>query len=207
MMLREGYARLEAVRSRFLMFEMMGSALAKTVASDPSLFAALADGAFFPASADQASFSASADRAVPLDLQLRILNRRMGSDLLILLDPEGNVISTSEPTLMGMNFAFRSYFRDAIEGRSGLLYAKGSVTTAEGAFFSRPLPDAQGNIVAVSVVKLNLLPVFGDLIRTDRIVMHHRGEILLGPEGFETGRLERAERERASGGFLAYGGV
>ena len=207
MMLREGYARLEAVRSRFLMFEMMGSALAKTVASDPSLFAALADGAFFPASADQASFSASADRAVPLDLQLRILNRRMGSDLLILLDPEGNVISTSEPTLMGMNFAFRSYFRDAIEGRSGLLYAKGSVTTAEGAFFSRPLPDAQGNIVAVSVVKINLLPVFGDLIRTDRIVMHHRGEILLGPEGFETGRLERAERERASGGFLAYGGV
>lgn len=188
-MLREGYTRLEAVKSRFLMFEMMGSALAKTVASDPALS------------------TASADRAVPLDLRLRILNRRMGSDLLILLDPQGNVISTSEPALMGMNFAFRSYFRDAVEGRSGLLYAKGSVTAAEGAFFSRPLPDAQGNIIAVAVVKMNLLPIFGDLIRTDGIVMHHRGEIFLGPEGFNSGRLERTERERASGGFLSYGTV
>ena len=97
MILREGYTRLEAVKSRFLMFETMGAALAKTVASDPALFAASAGGAFSP----------SADRTVSLDLQLRILNRRMGSDLLILLDPEGNVISTSEPALMGMNFAFR----------------------------------------------------------------------------------------------------
>jgi signal transduction histidine kinase/CheY-like chemotaxis protein/HPt (histidine-containing phosphotransfer) domain-containing protein len=193
-MLREGYTRLEAVKSRFLMFEMMGEAFAKTVASDPALF---------PDPADGASLSASADRAYPLDLRLRILNRRMGSDLIILLDPEGNVISTSEPSLMGMNFAFRSYFRDAVDGRSGLLYAKGSVTGAEGAFFSRPLPDAQGNIIAVVVVKMNLFPVFGDLIRTDRIVMHHRGEIFLAPEGFDTGKLGRAER--ASGGFLSYG--
>ncbi len=189
MILREGYTRLEAVKGRFLIFEMMGSALAKTVASDPLLF------------------PSSADRAYPPDLQLRILNRRMGSDLIMLLDPEGNVVSTSEPPLAGMNFAFRSYFRDAIEGRSGLLYAKGSVTGAEGACFSRPLPDADGNITAVAVVKMNLLPVFGDLIRTDRIVMHHRGEVLLGPDGFDAEKLERSERERTSGGFLSYGTV
>ena len=66
--LREGYTRLEAVKSRFLMFEVMGAALAKTVASDPALF---------PVASDPAFFTASADRAVPLDLQLRTLNRRM----------------------------------------------------------------------------------------------------------------------------------
>ncbi len=96
-LLREGYSRLEMVRSKFLFFEMMGSALAKTVASDPTL---LREG-------HAPSFAS--------DLQLRLLSRRLGATLVFLLDTEGKVVSTSEKLVEGMNFAFRSYFQDALQ--------------------------------------------------------------------------------------------
>ena len=171
-LLREGYSRLEMVRSKFLFFEMMGSALAKTVASDPTL---LREG-------HAPSFAS--------DLQLRLLSRRLGATLVFLLDTEGKVVSTSEKLVEGMNFAFRSYFQDALQGRSGLMYAVGKATKSAGAYFSRPLVDRLGMVLGIVVVKMDLEPVFGELFRTDRVVMHRQGEILSGPKNFESGRLE-----------------
>ena len=192
-LLREGYSRLEMVRSKFLFFEMMGSALAKTVASDPTL---VREG-------HAPSFAS--------DLQLRLLSRRLGATLVFLLDTEGTVVSTSEKQLEGMNFAFRSYFQDALQGRSGLMYAVGKATMSAGAYFSRPLVDRLGTVLGIVVVKMDLEPVFGELFRTDRVVMHRQGEILSGPKGFESGRLEILQEDfltlRCMSGEFQGGGV
>lgn len=189
MLLREGYSRLEMVKSKFVFFEMTGTALAKTVASDSSLLGGGGAGSFAS------------------DLHLRLLSRRSGATLVFLLDTKGDVAATSDTSLTGMNFAFRSYFQDALQGRSGLQYAVGKATGATGAYFSRPLVDREGNVLAVAVVKMDLEPVFGDIFRTDRIVMHHRGEILSGPRGFESGRLEMFPENRTTNREFEEGGV
>ncbi len=162
-LLREGYRRLEMTKGKFVFFEMMGVAMAKTVASDPIVL------------------SAFSGEGVNSDIQLRIVNRRLGSSIVYLLDKSGAVISTSDPSLRGENFAFRRYFTQAISGQNGLLYAMGSVTGKVGAYFSRPLVDSFGQVIGVAVVKMDLEPVFGEVFRSDSIFMSREGQVLMGP--------------------------
>ena len=174
--LQEGYHRLEVAKSKFTFFESTGATLVKTVAWDP-----LIAGETLP----EASFS--------LDLRLRLLNRRLGSNLVYLLDLEGNILSSSDPALMGKNFAFRPYFQQALKGNSALLYAQGTVTREEGAYFSRPLVNSKGEILGVAVVKINLLPFFGDLFRSHTILMHQEKSVFFGPPQFMGTTLERED--------------
>ncbi len=162
-LLREGYRRLEMTKGKFVFFEMMGVAMAKTVASDPIVL------------------SAFSGEGVNSDIQLRIVNRRLGASIVYLLDRSGDVISASDPSLRGQNFAFRRYFAQAISGQNGLLYAMGSVTGKIGAYFSRPLMDSFGQAIGVVVVKMDLEPVFGEVFRSDSIFMSREGQILMGP--------------------------
>ncbi len=165
--LREADSPLEVLKNKFLFFENTGAILAKTVASDASLIAAIPE------------------TSSSLDIRLRLLNRRIGSDIVFLMNHRGEAFASSDPLLKGKNYAFRSYFQEAMAGKSGLLYARGISTKTKGAYFSRPLVDAEGNIIAVLVVKTNLLPVFGDFIKAHDILMHQKGVVFLGPEEFE----------------------
>ncbi|NCC97055.1 MAG: hypothetical protein EOM02_09465, partial [Synergistales bacterium] len=162
-LLREGYRRLEMTKGKFVFFEMMGVAMAKTVASDPTVL------------------SAFSGEGVKSDIQLRIVNRRLGSSIVYLLNKSGDVIGTSDASLRGQNFAFRRYFTQAISGQNGLLYAMGSVTGKVGAYFSRPLVDSFGQAVGVAVVKMDLEPVFGEVFRSDSVFMSREDQILMGP--------------------------
>ena len=168
---RNGFDRLEVAASKFAFFEMTGHALARNAASDTAVASSLAEEGFAS------------------DLSLRLLNRRLGSDLLFLLDVDGDVLATSDPVLSGRNLAFRSYFREALEGRSALLYGRGKITEREGAYFARPIVDDGGSVSAVVVVKLDLAPNLGDSLRSEGIIMHHDGAILLGPPGWDSGLL------------------
>ena len=182
--LREGYTHLELAQNKFSFFETTGATLAKTVASDPSI-----TGESLP----EKSFS--------LDLQLRLLNRRLGSNIIFILDNQGKVISSSEPALLEKNLSFRSYFQEALEGKSALLYARGTLSKTEGGYFSRPLVNQKGEITGVGVVKIDLLPSFGDLFRTNRIVMHQGSEIFFGPPQFMGKTLEKIDHGTPPGGF------
>lgn len=161
-LLQEGYRRLEMTKGKFIFFEMMGVAMAKTVASDPMVISAISGDDFRS------------------DLQLRVVNRRLGASIVYIMDRSGTVISTSDPSLKGKNFASRRYFSQAVTGQNGLLYAIGFVTDRVGAYFSRPLVDNLGEVLAVAVVKMDLEPVFGEVFRSDNIFMCREGQILLG---------------------------
>lgn len=166
-LLQEGYRRLEMTKGKLVFFEMMGVSMAKTVASDPMALSALKSSGFGS------------------DIQLRIINRRLGSSLVFIADLSGEVVATSESSLRGHNFSFREYFQQAISGQNGLLYALGAVTERVGAYFSRPLVDRQGQVVGVVVVKMDLDPVFGEVFRSESIFMRRGDQVLMGPDGLK----------------------
>lgn len=163
-LLREGYRRLEMTKGKFVFFEMMGVAMAKTVASDPMVLAALSSDDF------------------KSNIQLRIVNRRLGASIVYLLDRSGDVVSASDPSLIGKNFSFRRYFTQAISGQNGLLYAMGTVTKRVGAYFSRPMVDSFGRAIGVAVVKMDLDPVFGEVFMSDSIFMSREEQVLFGAD-------------------------
>ena len=71
----------------------------------------------------------------------------------MVMDRAGNAIAASDPEVMGKNFAFRQYFREAIAGRpfmTGIIV--GSVAGANGFYFSRPVLGPDGSAVLGAVV-------------------------------------------------------
>ncbi|HST01425.1 MAG TPA: protein kinase, partial [Usitatibacter sp.] len=71
----------------------------------------------------------------------------------MVMDKAGNAIVATDPAVMGRNFKFREYFKEAIEGRAymtGIIV--GSVAGASGVFFSRPVYGADGKQVNGVVV-------------------------------------------------------
>jgi HAMP domain-containing protein len=71
----------------------------------------------------------------------------------MVMDKAGNAIVATDPAVMGRNFKFREYFKEAIEGRAymtGIIV--GSVAGASGVFFSRPVYSADGKQVNGAVV-------------------------------------------------------
>ena len=76
-------------------------------------------------------------------------------ELLMILDSDGTVLTSSDPELSGKNFKFRDYFREAIQGRS---YATsiivGAVAGNAGMFFSAPVRLPNGIAKGVAVLKL-----------------------------------------------------
>lgn len=79
--------------------------------------------------------------------------------LIFVMDSAGNTVASSnwrqKESLIGNNFAFRPYFQDAREGRSGSYYAVGFKTRKPGFFISYPVLE-NGGMLGVVVVKVDL---------------------------------------------------
>jgi serine/threonine protein kinase/HAMP domain-containing protein len=78
----------------------------------------------------------------------------------MVMDPEGNAIVATDPNVMGKNFRFREYFKQAMEGRpfmTGIIV--GAVAGAAGVFYSRPVFDAQGKVIGAVVLRIKADPV------------------------------------------------
>lgn len=82
-----------------------------------------------------------------------------GKTLIYVLDSEGTTVASSNwratESLVGHNFAFRPYFMDAKDHRSGSYYAIGQRTGKPGFFISYPVLKG-GDFLGVVVVKVNL---------------------------------------------------
>ena len=79
----------------------------------------------------------------------------------MVMDTAGKAIVASDPDVMGKNFRFREYFKQAMEGRphmTGIIV--GSVAGKAGVFYSRPVFAADGRTVIGAVV----LRVYADPI-------------------------------------------
>lgn len=81
------------------------------------------------------------------------------SDIYLML-PDGLTIAASnhdrKPTFVGQNFSYRPYFIDAMRGAPARFYGVGTTSGVRGYFFSAPVRDAAGRIIAVTAVKIGV---------------------------------------------------
>ena len=79
--------------------------------------------------------------------------------LIFVLDDKGNTVASSnwrtKQSLVGHNFAFRPYFKDARKGRSNGYYTVGLKTGKAGFFIPCPVLE-EGRLLGVVVVKVDL---------------------------------------------------
>jgi len=79
------------------------------------------------------------------------------ASLCYLMDSSGNTLASSNyntPTsLIGKNYSFRPYFKEAISGRPSVYLALGVTTKKRGFYFSSPVKNETGKILGVIVVK------------------------------------------------------
>jgi serine/threonine protein kinase/HAMP domain-containing protein len=71
----------------------------------------------------------------------------------MVMDRAGNALVASDREVMGRNFAFRDYFKQAMEGRAYMTgVTVGSVAGRAGVFYSRPVFGSDGHSVLGAVV-------------------------------------------------------
>lgn len=87
-------------------------------------------------------------------------NADVGSSDIYLILPNGQTIAASnylnELSFIGENFSYRPYFTQAMQGKSGRFYGVGTTSGVRGYFFSAPVWDAMGQIIAVVAVKIGV---------------------------------------------------
>ena len=95
-----------------------------------------------------------------LNRRLEQLNAAAGSTVLYLLDRQGQTLVASNwrdwSSFVGNNYAFRPYFQDALGRSGGRYFAVGVTTGIPGYFLSQGVRDADGSLLGVLVVKLEL---------------------------------------------------
>jgi two-component system C4-dicarboxylate transport sensor histidine kinase DctB len=86
------------------------------------------------------------------------LREQIGADVIYLMDPQGNTLAASnwhrEDSFVDRNFAFRPYFREAIEGRPGRFFGLGTTSGRRGYYFAAAVRDGERNLGAL-VVKVD----------------------------------------------------
>ncbi|CAM3681589.1 ATP-binding protein [Paracoccus yeei] len=92
--------------------------------------------------------------------KLAELNAALMASDIYLIRPDGETIAASnyqaELSFVGQNFSYRPYFIDAMRGMPGRFYGVGTTSGVRGYFFSAPVRDAAGAIVAVVAVKIGV---------------------------------------------------
>ena len=81
----------------------------------------------------------------------------------------GDAIVATDPNVMGKNFKFREYFKEAMEGRrhmTGIIV--GSVAGAAGVFYSRPVFDPTGGVIGAVVMRIKAEPI-GQMLTQARV--------------------------------------
>ena len=86
---------------------------------------------------------------------LNHLNINQRYSAIYLLDESGKVLVSNDVTLLGNNYSFRDYFRQAINGKDSLEMAIGVTTKKPGYYFSSPIKNSENKIIGVVVLKMN----------------------------------------------------
>ncbi len=102
---------------------------------------------------------ANLERRHSASLYLHRVNRILEASDVYLMNPDGTTIASSNESgprsFLGRNFAFRPYFKMAMQGRSGAYSAVGTTSGKRGYYFSYPV-QVVGSIIGVVVVKIDL---------------------------------------------------
>ncbi|GAP37408.1 serine/threonine protein kinase [Piscinibacter sakaiensis] len=107
--------------------------------------------------------------------------------LLMLMDRSGTAVVSSDPEVMGRNFAFREYFQAARAGREHVTgVVVGAVAGEAGVFFATPVRTPDAGVLGAVVLRLRASAIAGVLdevragtprqpwlIDADGVVLHH----------------------------------
>ncbi|TDY53518.1 histidine kinase [Paraburkholderia rhizosphaerae] len=90
---------------------------------------------------------------------LEDLNRKARANVTYIINSDGICVAASNwldpDSFVGVEYLFRPYFVDAVQGRVGRFFGIGTTSHDPGYFISQPV-KLDGKIVGVAVVKLNL---------------------------------------------------
>ncbi len=90
---------------------------------------------------------------------LKRLRNETGADVIYLMATDGNTLAASnwdeEDSFVDRNFAFRPYFRQAMEGRLGRFFGLGTTSGKRGYYFGAAVRDGD-QLLGVLVVKVDL---------------------------------------------------
>ncbi|WP_020410583.1 sensor histidine kinase [Hahella ganghwensis] len=90
-------------------------------------------------------------------------NLAADSDEIFIMNAEGITLASSNyqdaTSFVGRSYAFRPYFADAMQGKTGFYYAVGVTTGKAGLFISAPIWGNGEEILGVAVVKVDLTPL------------------------------------------------
>ncbi len=111
----------------------------------------------------------------------------------MVMDADGGVRISTDTTLLGRNFSFREYFKEAMAGRSfttGILVGAGAGEA--GVFFAEPVRDADGKVLGAVVLRVRASAfdaILGEvrhdaeltpmMVDGDGVVVHHPDRRLL----------------------------
>lgn len=114
-----------------------------------------------------------AARMVPANLYLEAVRALSQVDELYLLDAQGRTVAASNwsrpGSFIGQTYAFRPYFRDAIETGEGRYYAVGVTTGKPGYFLAARIGPAEAPL-GVAVVKVDMAPLEATWVRGNEAV-------------------------------------
>ncbi|WP_448100236.1 hybrid sensor histidine kinase/response regulator [Luteibacter jiangsuensis] len=135
--------------------------LPRVLALDPELKAAL-EGS--PEAVDAAALNAKLDRA----------NDAVRASTLTLLDRHGRALAANNwntpESNVGLDYAFRPYFRDAMREGHAMFYALGVSTNVPGYFIAQAVDDDAGHHIGVVVLKISLDALQEDWTRGGDVV-------------------------------------
>ena len=100
----------------------------------------------------------------------------------MVMDTRGTAVVATDPQVMGGNYRFREYFREAMSGRphmTGIIV--GSVAGASGVFYSRPVLSPDNRILGAVVVRILAEPIGRMLAEVQ--VGSHRTPFLIDADG------------------------
>ncbi|HWH42013.1 MAG TPA: cache and HAMP domain-containing protein, partial [Usitatibacter sp.] len=88
-----------------------------------------------------------------------LVNANPDIQFAMVMDPAGTALVATDPQVMGRNFGFREYFKQAMDGRSHMTgIIVGSVAGAAGVFYSRPVL-ANGKVIGAVVLRIKADPI------------------------------------------------
>lgn len=109
---------------------------------------------------------------------------KANAEFVFVMDINGNTVAASnadsDTSLIGNNYRFRPYFRDAISGGLGRFYAVGATTGRPGYFIAEPIRDEQGTAFGVVVVKLGFKDISDALSESgERVLLTNAQDVVI----------------------------
>jgi diguanylate cyclase (GGDEF)-like protein/hemerythrin-like metal-binding protein len=145
-----------------------------------------ADGAAKAAAGVLEIFYSGAGQSTPLRLDQIVDSVASASPDFVayVLDSKGTAVAASNRntpgSFLGVNYAIRPYWQDAMAGRPGHFIGMGIMTKVAGYFGSHPVRGPDGKVVAVAAVKVNLVPKYlGPMVEDDSFIISPDGRVLV----------------------------